>query len=93
MPVRTPPALVGWSSAEGDRLMDDHFLLTRAGEEHTVDLVSVRAVQIDVLSVECLHQDKLGLVKSTKYQVVEVEAAALFDAGADSNLQVLRLVD
>ena len=69
--------------------MYDHLLLAGTRKEHAVNLVSVWSIQHDVLSIECLHKDKLRLVEPAKINVIEVETAALFDARAYCNLQVL----
>jgi len=58
------------------RLVDNNLLLTRAGEEHAVDFVTVWSVEHDWLAVESFYQDVLGLIQSTKDEIVYAEAAA-----------------
>ena len=46
-----------------------------------------------MFSIKCFHKDVPSLVKSTEDLVIEAEATALFDAGTDSNFEVLSQVD
>lgn len=65
------------------------MLVDCTGEEHAIDTISIRAIQLETPAVERLLQDAVGLVDATEDRLVESKTTTFAHSAADLSLEVL----
>ena len=63
-------------------------LLAGAWEKHAVNLVTIGAINEEVLPIERLHQNELRLVKAPEDNIVRAEATPFLQTSVNAILQI-----